>query len=90
MESSDRYDASFSSSNTWVSTVDIFQDIPTLIPPTNFDPVSDAAALYDAMVGLGTDENKIIDVLCYRSFEQRAEITDAYYTGYGVSIPLHA
>lgn len=61
------------------------QDIPTLVPPPNFNPVNDASSLDDAMSGLGTDEAQIISVLCYRSFDQRAQITSSYNNRYGVS-----
>ncbi|EFX68427.1 hypothetical protein DAPPUDRAFT_114538 [Daphnia pulex] len=59
------------------------QDVPTLVPASPFDPNSDAARLFDAMNGLGTDENKIISVLCYRTASQRDAITIAYNNQHG-------
>ncbi|XP_045032148.1 annexin A4 [Daphnia magna] len=59
------------------------QDIPTLLPVEPFDPNSDAARLDDAMSGLGTDEDKIISVLCYRTASQRDVITTTYNNQYG-------
>ncbi|EFX76220.1 hypothetical protein DAPPUDRAFT_322543 [Daphnia pulex] len=59
------------------------QDLPTLVPAAPFDPNSDAARLFDAMNGLGTDENKIISVLCYRTASQRDVITTTYNNQHG-------
>lgn len=61
------------------------QDIPTLLPVDPFDPNSDAARLYDAMDGLGTDEDKVVSVLCYRTASQRDAITISYNNQHGVS-----
>jgi len=58
-------------------------DIPTLLPSANFDPVADAQKLNDAMSGIGTDEQAIIEVLCYRVASQRATITDTYNRQFG-------
>uniref|UniRef100_A0A0K8TP66 Annexin n=1 Tax=Tabanus bromius TaxID=304241 RepID=A0A0K8TP66_TABBR len=56
---------------------------PTLIPPQNFDPVKDAHDLRKAMKGFGTDEDGLINVLCFRSSAQRQEIQKQYKTHFG-------
>lgn len=61
------------------------EDVPTLVPAENFNPDSDAGRLNSAISGWGTDEEEIINVLCYRSFDQRYDITRSYNNRYGVS-----
>lgn len=59
------------------------EDIPTLLPSANFDPIADAQTLRDAMAGIGTNESAIIQVLCYRVASQRATITETYNRQFG-------
>lgn len=49
----------------------------------NFNAEQDAEVLHGAMKGLGTDEESIINVVCYRSNPQRQEIVAAYKTMFG-------
>ena len=48
-----------------------------------FNPSHDAEQLYKAMKGFGTDEAKLIDILCKRTYQQRNEISLVYKTSYG-------
>jgi len=61
-------------------------DIPTLVPAVPFDSLADAKTLYDAIAGLGTNEAKIINVLCYRTSSQRAQISQSYFSLYGKTL----
>jgi annexin A7/11 len=58
--------------------------LPTLVPADPFDPNGDAGRLFDAIDGWGTDENKIVSVLCYRTASQREVITATYNSQHGV------
>ncbi|KGL81564.1 Annexin A8-like 1, partial [Tinamus guttatus] len=49
----------------------------------SFDPKPDAQTLYNAMKGLGTDEQAIIDVLTKRSNRQRQEIAKSFKAQFG-------
>ncbi|KAK6181663.1 hypothetical protein SNE40_009474 [Patella caerulea] len=49
----------------------------------NFNAEQDAEVLRKAMKGLGTDEDAIINVLCYRSNPQRQEIVKTFKTMFG-------
>lgn len=60
------------------------QDLPTLVPADPFDPNADAAQLFSAMDGWGTDEEKIVSILCYRTASQRDLITQSYSNMHGV------
>ncbi|XP_076315746.1 annexin B10-like [Tachypleus tridentatus] len=52
----------------------------TLKPSKSFDPVADAATLKDCMVGLGTDEQPMIDILAHRTNSERQKISLSYKT----------
>ncbi|KER23161.1 Annexin [Opisthorchis viverrini] len=56
---------------------------PSLKAPKTFDVEKDCIALREAMKGMGTDENTIIDILGHRNTEQRLKIRDHYKTMYG-------
>jgi len=56
---------------------------PSVRPFPGFDPKADAQLLRDAMKGFGTDEDKIIAVLCQRSNEQRQKIIEIYHNEFG-------
>jgi len=56
---------------------------PTVTPHPAFDAWSDAQVLRQAMKGLGTDEDALIDLLTKRSNNQRMEITEVYKTQFG-------
>ncbi|BFZ22448.1 hypothetical protein BsWGS_25488 [Bradybaena similaris] len=48
-----------------------------------FNAEADAEVLHNAMKGLGTDEESLINVLAYRSSPQRAQIVSTYKTMFG-------
>jgi len=56
---------------------------PTVLPAKDFDPETDAKVLYKAMKGFGTDEDKIINVVAYRSSRQLMEVEKKFSTMYG-------
>jgi len=60
-----------------------YTEVPTVVASANFDPVADAQGLRAAMKGLGTSEQEIIDILCYRSNAQRQLINQAYTSEFG-------
>ncbi|KAJ8318650.1 hypothetical protein KUTeg_003741 [Tegillarca granosa] len=55
----------------------------TVKPYPNFNAESDSSILRKAMKGFGTDEKAIIDVLAFRSNEQRMQIKLMYKTMFG-------
>lgn len=56
---------------------------PTLRPAANFNAENDAKILRKAMKGFGTDEKAIIDVLAYRTNDQRQQIKQMFKTCFG-------
>ncbi|XP_071108151.1 annexin A4-like isoform X2 [Haliotis cracherodii] len=55
----------------------------TLRPASNFNAETDCQKLRKAMKGIGTDEKAIIDILGYRSTDQRQQIKLMYKTCFG-------
>ena len=55
----------------------------TIKDSASLDASADAAALRKAMKGFGTDEDKIIEIICARSNSQRQQIADAFKTAFG-------
>ncbi|VDM31471.1 unnamed protein product [Hydatigera taeniaeformis] len=58
----------------------------TVHPAANFNAHADAETLYNAMKGLGTDEDVIIEVLSHRSLEQRQAIETTFKSIYGMDL----
>ncbi|XP_041363546.1 annexin-B12-like isoform X2 [Gigantopelta aegis] len=59
------------------------QEQGTVQPARNFNAETDAQILRKAMKGFGTDEKAIVDILGYRSNEQRMQIKLMYKTCFG-------
>lgn len=55
----------------------------TITPNENFNVEEACMSLNKAMKGLGTDEMRIITVVCSHSNEQRQQIKSHYLTMYG-------
>ncbi|XP_072307533.1 annexin A6 isoform X2 [Eucyclogobius newberryi] len=55
----------------------------TITAAPDFDPSSDAEALYTAMKGLGSDKDAILDLVTSRSAAQRQEVITAYKGNFG-------
>nr|XP_032830059.1 annexin A13-like isoform X1 [Petromyzon marinus] len=56
---------------------------PTIHPYADFDAAKDAKDLRKACKGLGTDEDKIIEILANRTAKQRHQIKEEYKRSYG-------
>jgi len=56
---------------------------PTVIAAADFDPETDAKVLYKAMKGFGTDEDKIMNVVAFRSSAQLMAVEKKFRTMYG-------
>lgn len=56
---------------------------PTVTEFEGFEKDDDVQVLRKAMKGLGTDEQAILDILCYRTNDQRQEIAKHYKASYG-------
>ncbi|KAK5890158.1 hypothetical protein CesoFtcFv8_010383 [Champsocephalus esox] len=59
----------------------VFRGIITDVP--DFDPSTDAETLYNAMKGMGSDKEAILDLVTSRSNVQRQEIIAAYKCNFG-------
>jgi len=55
----------------------------TVFPAEDFDAESDAKVLYKAMKGLGTNEKKIIEIVCNRSAMQLLQVQSKFKECYG-------
>ncbi|XP_077389035.1 annexin A6 isoform X2 [Festucalex cinctus] len=55
----------------------------TITDAANFNPSADAEALYNAMKGMGSDKEAILDLITSRSNAQRQEIIAAYKCNFG-------
>ncbi|CAB1324821.1 unnamed protein product, partial [Coregonus sp. 'balchen'] len=55
----------------------------TVTDAPDFDASADAEALYNAMKGIGSDKEAILDLVTGRSNAQRQEIVQAYKSSYG-------
>ncbi|CAK9296374.1 unnamed protein product [Gordionus sp. m RMFG-2023] len=58
--------------------VDLSQQAGTIEPTPNFNPIADAKILGQALIGLGTDSNKLISVVGGRTNAERQEIAKEY------------
>lgn len=56
----------------------------TVYPTQNFNPEADCRSLGQAMKGLGTNEQALIEIIANRSNTQRQQIKLHYKTMYGV------
>ncbi|XP_056133276.1 annexin A6 isoform X2 [Lampris incognitus] len=55
----------------------------TIRDDPDFDPTADAETLYNAMKGIGSDKEAILDLITSRSNAQRQEIITAYKSNFG-------
>ncbi|XP_077589014.1 annexin A6 isoform X1 [Stigmatopora nigra] len=55
----------------------------TIRDAPNFDPVADAESLFNAMKGMGSDKEAILDLITSRSNAQRQEVIAAYKCTFG-------
>ncbi|KAL3315039.1 hypothetical protein Ciccas_006330 [Cichlidogyrus casuarinus] len=56
---------------------------PTIFPTENFSAENDAELIEKAMKGLGTDESRLIEILCDRTSSERFKIAKTYKSLYG-------
>merc|ERR1711894_396737 len=56
---------------------------PSVVAARNFDCEKDCQTLRDAMKGLGTDEDTIIEIICARDYKQMAEIKKSFQQMFG-------
>jgi len=61
-------------------------DTPTLYPAVPFDGEADAVKLNQAMVGAGTNEQQLINILCRKVEQQRLSLSKSYLDRYGKSL----
>ena len=61
--------------------LDILQSLVKEFP--SMDANKDAAELRKAMKGFGTDEDKIIEIICARNNSQRQQIAETFKTAFG-------
>uniref|UniRef100_A0A8C9Y5L3 Annexin n=1 Tax=Sander lucioperca TaxID=283035 RepID=A0A8C9Y5L3_SANLU len=62
-------------------TLPVFRGTITDAP--DFDPTTDAEALYNAMKGIGSDKEAILELVTSRSNAQRQEVVAAYKCSFG-------
>uniref|UniRef100_A0A8C9Y7I8 Annexin n=2 Tax=Sander lucioperca TaxID=283035 RepID=A0A8C9Y7I8_SANLU len=55
----------------------------TITDAPDFDPTTDAEALYNAMKGIGSDKEAILELVTSRSNAQRQEVVAAYKCSFG-------
>uniref|UniRef100_A0A672IB55 Annexin n=1 Tax=Salarias fasciatus TaxID=181472 RepID=A0A672IB55_SALFA len=58
-------------------------NIGTISDAPDFDASADAEALYNAMKGIGSDKDAILDLVTSRSNAQRQEVISAYKSSFG-------
>merc|ERR1712117_836396 len=56
---------------------------PSVVAARNFDCEKDCQTLRDAMKGLGTDEDTIIEIICARDYKQMADIKKSFQQMFG-------
>uniref|UniRef100_A0A8C7ZMF7 Annexin n=1 Tax=Oryzias sinensis TaxID=183150 RepID=A0A8C7ZMF7_9TELE len=67
--------------NLKLATLNVFRG--TISDAADFDPTADAETLYNAMKGIGSDKEAILDLVTARSNAQRQEIIGAYKCSFG-------
>ncbi|XP_076018944.1 annexin A6 isoform X2 [Genypterus blacodes] len=55
----------------------------TIVDAPDFDPTADGESLYNAMKGMGSDKDAILDLVTSRSNAQRQEVISAYKCSFG-------
>ncbi|XP_075250406.1 annexin A13-like [Convolutriloba macropyga] len=56
---------------------------PSVVAAKHFDVEKDSQTLRDAMKGLGTDEDTIIEIICARNYEQLMDIKKSFQQMFG-------